>query len=986
LRALTQVRGGWLDPLDPAAFGDPPARTRIAPFWFVNTDLGVDDARRQIQAMADGGCGGFFIHPRQGLRVPYLSQAWFDLVRAMVVEGAEVGLEAWLYDEYPYPSGIAGGLVTANRPHTRARVLERTDVSVTGGQAVDVALPMGRLVSALAVPVVEGRLRFDDALDLRRQVGVVLAGDHYLHWPMPHIPYNSRRYTADGGRLVLRWVPPPGDWRMLAAVEVDQRGFKYYDWFVDPLVPGAAEEFLAVTHERYAEELGEWFGTVIPGIFSDEIEAPAWSPELAQPLARHGIDLATELPALFYDDHPRADSVRRRWHEARLTLFASRWERPIRDWCDAHGLIWAAEKPVERPSQFWEVAQPATDAGHRRVDDGPEPVPTALRANNRAAMAAAEQSSREEVRCENFHSIGWGATLADQKWATDWLVVHGVNRFTPHAFYATSSGLRKHDAAPSFFVQTPAWAHYRALADYTGRLCLAASSGREAARIAVLYPTGVLAAGGRPAAATANTLLELMNLLLGEHHMFHPVDAQALLRGHATGDGALELGHTRYEVLVLAADPDDDSRSAVEAAHAAGVRVLTPELSAAELLSELEDARVVSVRASGSATELPDVWSLVRETGPQYLVLLANTTGVPVTVDVVVPEPVGSWERWNCETGAVTSLPGLDRLGLPAWGSALLVGSRLTAGATDRAAPPTVAAAAPDREPVPLDGTWERVLDRPNALRLNRWLAHAVPADDDPEAFAVPGSDDSGWTAVEAVPLRYRDTEQNVWVDQLALPVRPATVWYRRHLEIDAAGVAGDGMLRIEDGAIEGAWTLYVNGAEVDPVTGRAEAGPAGYLADVLLLPIGHLLTAGDNVLAIRVAARPESSPGGTPELRTPLHLVGTFDVGGTPDVRTLQRPLPGSGFGDRVGIPHFAGRIAYRRRQQTGGVSLVLPDTIGDPVGVSFADDDLGVRCWPPYRWDLPPGNGDLVVEVTTTMLPFYEGQQWVDGQAIDR
>jgi len=334
----------------------------------------------------------------------------------------------------------------------------------------------------------------------------------------------------------------------------------------------------------------------------------------------------------------------------------------------------------------------------------------------------------------------------------------------------------------------------------------------------------------------------------------------------------------------------------------------------------------------------------------------------------------------------VTSLPGLDRLQLPAWGSALLVGSRLPIWPTEQAEEPrTVAAVVHEPESVPLGGSWERVLDRPNALRLNRWLAQAVPADDDPEAFGAPGSDDSGWAAVEALPLRYRVTEHDVWVDQLALPVRPAAVWYRRHLEIDA-GVAGDGMLRIEDGAIEGAWTLFVNGSAVDPATGRTEAGPAGYLADVLLLSIGKLLIDGDNVLALRVAARSDGQADSTPELRTPLHLLGTFDVGGTPRARKLQQPLPGSEFGDRTGIPHFAGRIAYRRRQQPGGVPLDLPDTTGDPVGVSFAGHDLGVRCWPPYRWDLPPGDGDLVVEVTTTMLPFYEGQQWLDGRAVDR
>lgn len=66
--------------------------------------------------------------------------------------------------------------------------------------------------------------------------------------------------------------------------------------------------------------------------------------------------------------------------------------------------------------------------------------------------------------------------------------------------------------------------------------------------------------------------------------------------------------------------------------------------------------------------------------------------------------------------------------------------------------------------------------------------------------------------------------------------------------------------------------------------------------------------------------------------------------------------------------------------------MSLILPDTTGDPVGVSFDGHDLGVRCWPPYRWELPPGHGELSVEMTTTMLPFYEGQQRLVGRAVDR
>ncbi len=77
------------------------------PFWFWNGDMTEPEIRWQIAQMADKGIRGFFIHPRQGLRQPYLSDAFFRRVRVAIEAAESHGLVVHLYDEYPYPSGIA---------------------------------------------------------------------------------------------------------------------------------------------------------------------------------------------------------------------------------------------------------------------------------------------------------------------------------------------------------------------------------------------------------------------------------------------------------------------------------------------------------------------------------------------------------------------------------------------------------------------------------------------------------------------------------------------------------------------------------------------------------------------------------------------------------------------------------------------------------------------------------------------------------------
>ncbi|HEX8235236.1 MAG TPA: hypothetical protein VF600_04715 [Abditibacteriaceae bacterium] len=971
-------------------FQAPGAASRIAPFWFWNCDMSEERVRHQVRQMAEAGCGGFFIHARQGLTLPYLSDDWFARVRLAVETAHECGLHAWLYDEYPYPSGIAGGLLTANRPELRARILHQSMLDATGEAPLRHEFELGRVVSALAYRVEESHVAWEEPIDVRNYFGVVLTREQFWHWPMGHIPYNEKRFMSDKGRLVLQWTPPAGEWRVHVGIEREQHGFKYFDCFFDPLHPAAAPEFLRLTHEPYRQHLSEYFGSSIPGIFTDEIEPPAWSPHIE---AEIDLDLTQLLPALKHDNHPRAQEVRRRFRECALRLFAERWETPVAQWCAQNNLLWVAEKPTYRPMQFHNVAQPATDAGHRRADLPPERLTAELRANHRAAMAAAEQSGSEEVRCECFHSLGWGATLQDLKWSIDWLCAQGVNRFTPHAFYATSAGLTKHDAAPSFFAENPYWKHFHLLADYTARLGLAMSAGREVASIALLHPTASLWSGGEESSEVREEFEWLMNELMAQHHGFHPIDTLAF-RNATAENGALKVGRARYRVLCVPplSVVDDETAQAVGAALKAGVHVLIAEPLPTAQYSEkgmemlalpglkkigaradwrgpLDVVRVLSV-TNEQAQEFTDVWSLWRESGAQQILFLCNTSAEPITAHIQIAIAC-AWQQWSLEDGSISAYPAhVDGnrsefvVALQSFGSMLLVGD-----AAPSARDESVSVDVPHALCLPTDGLWEITLDRPNALRLNHWRIACDGSD-----WSMPQRVDAHLSEIEALPLKYLDQVERRWV-QACERREDRPIWYRRWISCEV--VPEDLALLIENGAIAGDWSLWINGTRIE----QQSFAPTEYHGqDKISCTVAPLFQCGANLVALCVENAPEM--GG---LRTPLHLIGSFGLGGEKQRTVVSLPRT-SPFNDLVaaGLPHFSGEVTYRRvfhDWPSGFQTLELPPGFQDIAEVILDEQSLGVRAWSPYQWKLPALAGaqvEVQVAVTNTLLPFMEGQCW--------
>lgn len=70
---------------------------------------------KYLKQLKENGIEQFMVYPRSGCELTYLSQEWFDTVTVFIQYAKQLDMKVWLYDEFNWPSGDAGGRVTARK-------------------------------------------------------------------------------------------------------------------------------------------------------------------------------------------------------------------------------------------------------------------------------------------------------------------------------------------------------------------------------------------------------------------------------------------------------------------------------------------------------------------------------------------------------------------------------------------------------------------------------------------------------------------------------------------------------------------------------------------------------------------------------------------------------------------------------------------------------------------------------------------------------
>ena len=410
---------------------------RAKPFWSWNDKLDPDMLKDQIDEMNDKGLGGFMMHARGGLETEYMSEEWMECIEECIKKADKLGLEAWCYDEEGWPSGFAGGAVTALGFKNHMKFLNIS------------------------------KLTSNDMIDSELLLGVYC--------------------IEDGKALKVNEISSKGEYYSI--------NIKTSPYYIDILSHDTVSDFIKITHEEYYNRFSEYFGKAMPGFFTDEPqyarENIPWTMEMPELFFKeYGYQIVDVLPALYFDING-CEKVRNDFWSLVSKLFRESFGKQIFDWCKAHNCKLTGHVMCE-DSLMSQIASTAGAMSFYEYMDIPgidmlgrdilSPIIP------KQVGSASAQLGRNQVLTESFALCGWDVGFDELKWIAEWQFVNGVNLLCPHLESYTLRGSRKRDYPPSMFIQQPWWEKYNYFIDYFARLGALLGEGENQTSVMLLHP------------------------------------------------------------------------------------------------------------------------------------------------------------------------------------------------------------------------------------------------------------------------------------------------------------------------------------------------------------------------------------------------------------------------------------------------------------------------------------------------------------------
>jgi hypothetical protein len=613
-------------PVPPADFANPPPTSRILKIihsW-------PDEPTAQdslIQKLATQGFGGVVCNV--SFKDYLVSDAKWKAFERAVKEAKKAGFALWLYDEKGYPSGTAGGIVLRDHPEWEARGLLIADVE---GEAAPLTLevPPGQPFLIAAFPVRDGEIELKAMINLAAQV--------------------------QGGKL--SWQPPSGRWRVMAITEGRlfegthaSMSLSEHIPYPNLLQPEPIAQFLEITHQAYAQHLGNNLGRWFVSTFTDEPSLMSlflrrmpyrvlpWSPSLPVEFKkRRGYALEPVVPALVADAGPAGRRARYDYWRTVGELVSDSYFGQIQRWCARHqvlsgGHLLMEENLVNQVPLYGDFFRCLRRLDAPSIDcltSIPDQVPWHIA---RLAGSAADLENRSVTMCETSdHSQRYrppgdtrpvrNVTAEEIRGTCNRLIVEGIDVITSYYSFAGLSDEQ-----------------LRHLNAWVGRCCSALKGGHQVADIAVLYPVESVwprfipsrhYANDSPTAAQIETIYhDVSDALYGAGRDFTYVDGRVLAEAKVEG-AALVHGKLRWRVVVL---PSADTlplrawETLARFAQHGGV-VIAVGARPANSEAEFPDRRVLKLAGKMFGPDTPDLRATANARDGGGILLPASASGL----------------------------------------------------------------------------------------------------------------------------------------------------------------------------------------------------------------------------------------------------------------------------------------------------------------------------------------------------------------------
>jgi len=538
------------------SFQNPPMNCRPhTRWWWMGNALSKEDITWQLDQMRAQGIGGveqITMEPvyERGNH-PYLSDAYFDLVRHAIQEAKQRNMEFSL--NFGGPGWVWGGDWLSD--DERCQNLLASFADLEGPRTFAGALPTEAKTNPRDH---RNRLRIEP----EDRLVAVVAGQ-MVDGVLEEASLTNLTKRAQGQRLA--WPVPSGKWRLMAFWLT----YTSSERVLDPLNQAAMERYCDYLGGKFRAAFGEEFGTTVESFFGDSFEVPTsrnavyWNGQLLGEFKkRKGYDLTPCLPALWWEVGEISPKIRYDvnafLHEIGIDSFFGTFS----SWCERNHV-----KSRVQPYGF--VTDILEGAGKSHI---PEMEITAgekdavpwfdTRIGPREYTASgAHLYGRNVVSVEAYTYLHWEQardTLEELKIASDIFLRSGANKFYNHGFTGTPE--REFVPSRSFSAEmliSPVnvwWPYYHLLSDYVARCSAVLRHGRPVADLAVYSPLAnqwTLDAFNAPRWTRDFAWGDLGKLILANGYDFDLVNDEVLQQRASFSRSEIQVRDLTYRILLL---------------------------------------------------------------------------------------------------------------------------------------------------------------------------------------------------------------------------------------------------------------------------------------------------------------------------------------------------------------------------------------------------------------------------------------------------
>lgn len=468
------------------------------PFWSWNNDLDENELLKQIEHMKSLNMGGFIMHARTGLKIEYLGEKWFSLIKACLKKAKELNMEAWIYDENGWPSGFVGGHLLENESF-RAQFLQYKEGD------------------------------FDSS-----------AFSNYVKKGTKYLRVNEKVKGVKKYYSVYVKTSPSN---------------------TDILNPEVVDAFIKETHEQYYARFKDSFGKELKGFFTDEPQYYAQNtPYTKMLLSSFTLDELKDNLIYLFVNNKNGYAFRYKYYSTLNDLYVNNYYKKIYDWCSEHNCMLTGHSVEESGLGHQMVVTAGVTRTYKYqhipgLDWLGKYLPNQLMLKQIDGVSA--QFDKKQILAETFACCGYDVKFTELKHVGEFLYFGGVNKTCQHLYPYSLSDQGKYDFPPVFSRHNGVSEEMAKFNTYFERLGFIIGNTKQVNDLAIIHPEKnmyldyIRDKGLLSVKKAEDSFYALLKNLDNHGVNYHVIDEEILAENGKINGETLVVGNCSYSTVIV---------------------------------------------------------------------------------------------------------------------------------------------------------------------------------------------------------------------------------------------------------------------------------------------------------------------------------------------------------------------------------------------------------------------------------------------------